>query len=67
MSLQSATPVVLDFTRYFARPLCPHCGQSQVAPEQSEFVSEVVIHHTWSCDACGHEFRTTVEIERDAA
>jgi hypothetical protein len=26
-----------------------------------------VIHHTWSCDSCGHQFRTTVEFEREAA
>jgi hypothetical protein len=26
-----------------------------------------VIHHLWACDACGHEFRTTVELGREAA
>jgi hypothetical protein len=41
----------------------------QVAPDQSEFVCEGVIHHTWSCDGCGHDFVTTVDLEinRDAA
>jgi len=67
MSLQSATPVVLAFARYFARPACPQCGETQLAPEHSEFVRDGVIHHSWACDSCGHEFRTTVEINRDAA
>ena len=67
MSLQSATPVVLAFARYFARPRCPQCGEAQFAPERSEFVGDGVIQHTWSCDACGHEFGTTVEFEREAA
>ena len=67
MSLHSATPVVLAFARYFARPSCPRCGEEQFAPELSEFVGEGLIHHTWSCDACGHEFRTTVELNREAA
>ena len=67
MSLQSATPVVLAFARYFARPQCPRCGDAQFAPEHSEFVGEGVIHHTWSCESCGHEFGTTVEFEREAA
>jgi len=71
MSLQSATPAVLAFARYFARPCCPQCGDSQFAPERSEFVEDGVIHHTvihhiWACEACGHEFRTTVEFERAA-
>jgi hypothetical protein len=67
MSLQSATPAVFAFVRYFARPCCPQCGEGQIAPECSEFVGDGVIHHVWACDACGHEFRTTVELGREAA
>jgi rubredoxin len=67
MSLHSAAPALLAFARYFARPNCPQCGNSQFAPERSEFVEDGVIHHTWACEACGHEFRTTVEFERAAA
>jgi transcription elongation factor Elf1 len=67
MSLQSATPVVLAFTRYFSRPQCPRCGDEQLVPEHSEFVREGRIRHIWSCEACGHEFCTTVEIGRIAA
>jgi predicted RNA-binding Zn-ribbon protein involved in translation (DUF1610 family) len=62
MPLTTATPVVLAFARYFARPYCPQCGDEQLVPEQSEFAGEGVIHHVWSCDACGHEFRTVVDL-----
>ncbi len=62
MSLQSATPAVLAFARYFSRPYCPQCGRAQHLPERSEFAGEGVVQHTWSCDACGEDFRTTVEL-----
>jgi predicted RNA-binding Zn-ribbon protein involved in translation (DUF1610 family) len=61
MPLHSATPVVLTFARYFARPACPACGEEQFVPEASEFVGEGVIRHSYTCDACGHEFRTVLE------
>ena len=63
MPLQNATPAVLAYTRFFARPSCPQCGETQLAPEHSEFVRDGLIHHTWSCDSCGHEFRTNVELK----
>ena len=58
----TATPVVLAFARYFTRPHCPQCGDEQLVPEQSEFAGEGRIHHIWSCDDCGHQFRTAVEL-----
>ncbi len=67
MPLHTATPVGFVFARYFARPSCPQCGETQLAPEQSEFVHDGLIQHVWACDACGHEFLTTVEFNRDAA
>jgi len=60
-------PVVQTFARYFVRPTCPDCGEEQLVPELSEFVGKGVIRHTYSCDACGHEFRTVVELGRRAA
>jgi predicted RNA-binding Zn-ribbon protein involved in translation (DUF1610 family) len=67
MPLHSATPVVLTFARYFVRPTCPECGEEQLVPELSEFVGKGVIRHTYTCDDCGHEFRTVVEFGREAA
>ena len=62
MPLTTATPVVLAFARYFARPRCPQCGDEQLVPEHSEFAGEGLIHHIWSCDSCGQEFRTVVDL-----
>jgi uncharacterized protein with PIN domain len=39
---------------------CPECGDRMVAPESSEFVDSGKIRHHWLCDACAHEFSTTV-------
>jgi hypothetical protein len=32
-----------------------------LAPAASEFVTESLIRHFWSCDTCSHEFRTSVK------
>jgi hypothetical protein len=61
MSLQSATPIVVAFARYFTRPCCPQCGDAQLVPEQSEFAGETRVRHIWQCDACGTQFETAVE------
>jgi len=67
MSLQNATPAVIAFARFFARPHCPQCGHEQLVPERSAFVGEDSVRHAWLCEACGHGFCTTVEFDRLAA
>ena len=64
MSLQNATPAVFTFARYFTRPLCPECNHEQFVPERSAFVNDGNVCHGWLCEACGHDFCTTVEIRR---
>ena len=61
MSLQSATPGVLATARYFTRPRCVQCGDSQLVPEHSEFAGGASVRHTWRCETCGNEFDTAVE------
>jgi hypothetical protein len=67
MSLQSATPAVLAFARYFSRPCCPQCGEEQLVPEHSEFAGQGRVRHVWTCDDCGSEFRTAVRFGRKQA
>jgi transposase-like protein len=67
MSLQNATPAMIAFARYFTRPCCPRCGREQMVPERSEFVGEGGVRHGWLCEACGHDFTTTIEFGRLAA
>jgi hypothetical protein len=40
--------------------LCPQCQDLIIAATQSQHVSTNEIRHWWACEACGHEFRTTV-------
>jgi transcription elongation factor Elf1 len=48
--------------RRVARPHCPHCDDMLVAPAVSVHVHQDDIRHWWSCDACGHEFMTSVTV-----
>jgi ribosomal protein L37AE/L43A len=49
-------------SRRFALPVCPKCHDLQFAPAASEFVSKGKVRHFWSCEACGHEFSTSVKL-----
>jgi hypothetical protein len=48
----------------FARPKCPRCGDVLLVAEESEFGANGRIRHSWSCDSCGHEFRTSISLRR---
>ncbi len=51
------------FSRYFAsHQRCPHCGEALIAPEVTEFIEGGTIQHYWTCDACGQESRTFIEV-----
>jgi len=41
---------------------CPECSDLMVAAARSQHVRENVVRHWWSCESCGHEFRTTVQL-----
>jgi hypothetical protein len=49
-------------TSDYARSLCPRCDDVMVAPARSQHVKEHVIRHTWRCESCGHQFRTSVRL-----
>lgn len=44
------------------RPKCPRCGSVLLFAEASAFNANGRIRHTWSCDACGNEFVTSVRV-----
>ncbi len=62
MTPQSIAPLAFEFRRYLSGPSCPRCGESLLAAEASEFLSEGRIRHFWACDGCGQAFHTAVEI-----
>ena len=37
---------------------CAKCGDTLVAPEWSEFMSETLVLNLWSCAKCGCRFET---------
>jgi ribosomal protein S27AE len=43
-------------------PRCPRCGSALLVAEESAFNPNGRIRHTWSCDACGNEFVTSVRV-----
>jgi transcription elongation factor Elf1 len=63
MKLQSATRMTPPNVQRFGRSFCPKCNDMLLAPTRSEFVKASLIRHFWSCDACGHEFRTAVKFK----
>jgi hypothetical protein len=46
----------------FVRSFCPECHDLLVAATKSQHVNRNVVRHYWSCESCGHEFRTTVRL-----
>ena len=49
-------------SRNLGLPACPKCSDLVFAPAASEFVSKGQVRHLWSCEACGHEFSTSVKL-----
>jgi hypothetical protein len=45
------------------RLLCPQCQDLIIAATNSQHVSPNEVRHWWACEACGHEFCTTVRWE----
>jgi RNase P subunit RPR2 len=43
-----------------SRLFCPQCQDLIIAATGSHYVSRNEIRHSWMCETCGHEFRTTV-------
>jgi hypothetical protein len=39
---------------------CAQCGRRLLAPEWIEHASDRIVRYLWSCEACGHQFETSV-------
>ena len=63
---QSETHCTTVVPRRIALPNCPNCNDFVFAPAASVFVSKTRVRHIWSCEACGHEFSTSVRLLFDA-
>jgi hypothetical protein len=65
-SLESQTTREQRFVRAqrFGGSFCPKCKEMLLAPMISEYVSEALVRHLWSCDTCGHEFQASVRLTK---
>jgi len=46
---------------------CPKCEEQLIAPERSESISTVEVHHFWCCWSCDHEFETLDHLQLEGA
>jgi len=66
MSLRTETERHSRLATY-SQNKCPQCSESLLAPDWSEYLNERCVRHTWSCEACGYEFETSVFFPAAAA
>lgn len=62
MTGQAETHCATVASRRIDLPSCPNCNDLVFAPAASEFVSKTRVRHIWACEACGHEFSTSVRL-----
>jgi hypothetical protein len=62
MKSPATSPTFSAHTDRLVRSLCPRCDDLMVAPAHSQHVNHDLVRHWWTCEACGHEFRTTVRL-----
>ncbi len=67
MTGQAETHCTTVGSHRIALPRCPNCDDLVFAPAASEFVSKTRVRHIWACEACGHEFSTSVRLFGDRA
>jgi len=62
MKFHGTAPAFSTGSANFMRSYCPECHDLMVAAAMSQHVTADVVRHWWSCESCGHEFRTTVQL-----
>jgi ribosomal protein L37AE/L43A len=45
---------------------CTKCGETLIAPEWTEYVSDGLVLNLWSCSNCGYRFETEAYMPADA-
>ena len=67
MKHHATTPTFSVGQHTIARSFCPECHDLMIAAAMSQLVNRDVVRHFWTCESCGHEFRTTVHLPALAA
>jgi hypothetical protein len=55
-----------DYCWRYGMKCCAHCNETVIAPTWSRYESRHRVRHSWSCESCGHEFETSVDLGTDA-
>ena len=48
------------------RVKCVQCGEEQIAPARTEYVSPEESHNLWCCSNCGYVFETLDHLNAEA-
>lgn len=57
---------VASVRNYQFETACEKCGETLIAPEWSEYVSERLVLNLWSCTKCGYRFETEAFVPAEA-
>jgi hypothetical protein len=42
---------------------CIRCSDSLIAPDESQYISERHVSHSWLCESCGQQFETSHRLD----
>jgi RNase P subunit RPR2 len=62
MKFHATAPAFSIARHNFMRSFCPQCHDLLVAAARSQHVEDDVVRHWWTCESCGYEFGTTVQL-----
>jgi len=52
-------PSAASIPSFDGRVQCVRCGEEQIAPARTEYMSEEEINNLWCCSNCGYVFKTS--------
>jgi ribosomal protein S27AE len=62
MRVQTELPAGVTVNEILGRPACPRCGEMMFAAVATQFLGRGLISNRWSCEACEHEFQTSLQL-----
>lgn len=62
LRVQPELPAGVTVNEILGRPACPQCGEMMFAAIATQFMGRGRISNSWSCEACDHEFETSVQM-----
>ena len=60
ITLDAELPSASARAQFYRTNSCAQCGQKLQVPNLMEVLSDRIVRYLWSCEACGHQFETSV-------